>query len=73
MHQHSCWLLALMVMAYLWHAFLEFCEERGLFDRWLKKHPRLRHGLFLTGSVLLLVPAIYYASDLLDALNSTVI
>jgi hypothetical protein len=62
-----------MVLAYLWHAFLEFCEERGLLDEWLKKHPRLRHGVFLTGSVLLLAPAAYYGSVLFDVLNPALI
>jgi hypothetical protein len=67
--RHSCWLLALMIAAYLWHALLEFLEEQGLLDKWLKDHPQLRRDLFAVGAVLLLFPAAYYGSELHDLLH----
>ena len=66
--QHSCFFLVLMVITYLWHALLEFLEEQGILDEWLKNHPILRRNLFAVGAILLLIPAAYYGSELHNAL-----
>lgn len=67
--QHSCLLLALMIIVYLWHALLEFLEEQGILEKWLKDHPTFRRDLFAVGAILLLIPAAYYGSELHNALH----
>ena len=69
--QHSCWLLAFIVLAYVWHAMLELVDRYLEKWEWFKKRPKVQEGIFAIGAMLLLAPACYYAIELYNMLNQT--
>jgi hypothetical protein len=69
--QHSSWLLALIVLAYVWHAILELMDRYLEKWEWFSKRPKVQEGVFAVGAMLLLAPASYYGVELYNLLQQT--
>ena len=63
-HSIHTMLLAGLVNAYVIHTILAFSEEQ--FKNWFNRHPLIHHRVAQLGATLFLVPAVYYAVDLIN-------